>query len=109
MKELILNIYLVIDDNIITELRSLSYELEGSDEEKINLLKKRAEEDFPSSFHFQPPKDKKGNLMTAKKFLKLKKYDLETSLFEEIFERFNVSENPLICVTPVVNGKIISD
>lgn len=109
MKELILNIYLIINDNIITELRGLSYEFEGSDEEKINLLKKRAGEDFPASFHFQPPKDKKGNLMTAKKFLKLKKYNLETSLFEEIFERFNVSENPLICVTPVIDGKIIME
>jgi len=68
MKELILNIYLVIDDNIITELRGLSYELEGSDEEKINLLKKRAEQDFPLSFHFQSPKNEKGNFLTYKNF-----------------------------------------
>jgi hypothetical protein len=29
-------------------------------------------------------------------------------LFEEIFSHFDVPEHPLICVTPVVDGKILT-
>jgi hypothetical protein len=30
-------------------------------------------------------------------------------LFEDIFQKFGVAEHPLICVTPVVDGKIYSE
>jgi hypothetical protein len=46
--------------------------------------------------------------MTYKKFSKLEKHEKQYMLFEEIFTKFKVPESPLICVTPVVDGKIIA-
>ncbi|MCL4550970.1 MAG: hypothetical protein M1495_20655 [Bacteroidetes bacterium] len=46
--------------------------------------------------------------MSYKKFSKLESNGLQYRLFEEIFGKFNVPQNPLICVTPVVDGEIWS-
>jgi len=108
MKETILNIYLVIETGIVKEFRAIAYEEEGSDEEKIAFLKSRAKQDYPNSIHFEAPVDKKGNFMTYNKFYKLEKRGLQFQLFEEIFDAFKVPENPLVCVTPVVDGEIYS-
>lgn len=108
MKEIVLNIYVVINENLIKEFLANSYELSGDDKTKIEFLKSKAKEDFNSAYHFDAPKDSKGNFMTYKKFSKLEKYDKQFLLFEEIFERFGVPEKPLVCVTPVVDGNIIA-
>ncbi len=109
MKEIILNIYLVINDGIISELRAKSYEISGDDDEKIIFLKSRAESDFDSSEIFNAPFDKNGNKISYKKFYKLEKQGLQFRLFESIFDYFNAPENPLVCVTPVLDGKILSE
>ncbi|MCL6097310.1 MAG: hypothetical protein AB1775_02545 [Bacteroidota bacterium] len=44
--------------------------------------------------------------MSYKKFSKLESNGMQYRLFEEIFEKFNVPQNPLICVTPVVDGEV---
>lgn len=108
MNEIILNIYLIIDDDYVVEFRATAYEMEGGDDNKIKFLKSKAVEDFPNSYHFNAPTDKNGNFMKYKKFARLEDRGRQFELFEEIFSRFNVPQNPLICVTPVVNGKIIS-
>ena len=46
--------------------------------------------------------------MKYNKFARLEEKGRQFELFEEIFSNFNIPENPLICVTPVVDGKIIS-
>lgn len=46
--------------------------------------------------------------MSYSKFAKLEKQGMQYKLFEEIFLRFNVPENPLVCVTPVVDGEILT-
>lgn len=106
MNETILNIYLVIDNGLVTSFRAKSYELEGEDSFKITYLKENAAEDFHSSFVFDSPTNKKGEFMSYKKFSKLEKQGMQYQLFEEIFEKFKVPQNPLICVTPVVDGKV---
>ena len=42
------------------------------------------------------------------KFAKLEDRGKHPNLYEEIFDKFNISERPLICVTPVVDGKFMT-
>lgn len=105
MNEIILNIYLIINDGIVEEFRAIAYEREGGDDNKIKFLKSRVKDDFESAYHFDAPKDKHGNYMKYNRFYKLEKRGMQFELFEEIFERFGVPEKPLICVTPVVDGE----
>ena len=108
MNEIILNIYLIINEGLVVEFKAFSYQVEGGDDYKIDYLKKRASEDFSRAYHFDAPSDKHGKFMSYNKFAKLEKSGRQYELFEEIFSNFNLPEKPLICVTPVVDGKIIS-
>ena len=108
MNEIILNIYLIINNDLVEEFRAYSYEMEGGDDRKIDFLKSRAKEDFERSVRFDAPIDDKGKFMGYNKFHKLEKRGMHFQLFEEIFQRYQVAENPLICVTPVVDGEIYS-
>jgi hypothetical protein len=108
MKEKILNIYLVINKGFVEEFRAVGYEQEGDDDEKISFLKSRVREDFSSAYRFDSPRNKFGQFMPYRKFSKLESTGRQYQLFEEIFSRFSVPENPLICVTPVVDGEILA-
>ncbi len=107
MPEKILNLYLIIEHGVIEEFRAYSYEVDGSDDEKISLLKKNAVHDFSSSFKFDAPVSNSGKKMKYKQFSKLEKQGKQFLLFEEIFQKFQVPDSPLICLTPVVDGKIL--
>lgn len=106
--ETILNIYVIIDNNFVTSFRVKAYKMDGSDDEKISFLKSNSVKDYDSADVFDSPKDDNNQFMTYKKFSKLEKHEKQYMLFEEIFEKFKVPENPLICVTPVVDGKLIT-
>jgi hypothetical protein len=108
MNEIILNIYLVINNNLVEEFRAVAYEREGGDDNKIKFLKRRAKDDFESAYRFDAPKDKHGKFMNYNRFAKLEKRGMQFQLFEEIFSKFKLPERPLICVTPVVDGKILA-
>jgi len=109
MNEVILNIYLIINKGMVVEFRAISYQREGGDDSKIDFLKKQAAEDFSRAYHFDAPSDKNGKFMSYNKFAKLEKRGRQYELFEEIFTNFDLPEKPLICVTSVVDGKIISN
>lgn len=108
MNEIILNIYLIINEGMVVEFKAFSYQVEGGDDYKIDFLKRNAAADFSRAYHFDAPTDKQGKFMSYNKFAKLEKSGRQYELFEEIFASFNLPERPLICVTPVVDGKIIS-
>ena len=108
MEEVILNIYLVINKELVEEIRAVAYKMEGGDENKIKYLKSRAKEDFEKAYRFDAPIDNKGRFMNYSRFHKFEKRGMHFQLFEEIFSNFNVPEHPLICVTPVVDGEIFS-
>lgn len=107
MAEKILNLYLVINEGIIDEFRAFAYEAGGSDDEKISFLKTNAIRDFPSSYKFDPPISNSGKKMTYKQFTRLEKQGKQFLLFEEIFKKFQVPTAPLVCLTPVVDGKVL--
>ena len=50
---------------------------------------------------FDSPSDKEGKFISYDKFHKLEKRGMHFQLFETIFQKFGVAENPLVCVTPV--------
>ncbi len=108
MNEIILNIYLIINNGLVEEFRAVAYEEEGGDDNKIKFLKSRAKEDFKLAYKFDAPTDEKGQFMNYKRFHKFEKRGMHIQLFEEIFSKFNVPDKPLICVTPVVDGEIYS-
>jgi hypothetical protein len=108
MNEIILNIYIVINDECVVEFRAIAYEMEGGDEIKIKFLKSKTKDDFAKAYHFDAPVNSKGKYMPYRKFSKLEKRGRQFELFEEIFSSYKVPQNPLICVTPVLNGKILS-
>lgn len=93
---------------MVVEFKAFSYQVEGGDDYKIDFLKRNAAADFSRAYHFDAPTDKQGKFMSYNKFAKLEKSGRQYELFEEIFASFNLPERPLICVTPVVDGKIIS-
>jgi len=107
MNELILNIYIVIENGKVVEFRAISYEMEGGDNTKIKYLKDNAPADFEKAVNFYAPCDKNGEFMPHSSFARLEKKGRQFELFEEIFAHFNVPEHPLICVTPVQDGKIL--
>lgn len=109
MNEIILNIYLIINDGFVVEFRVVAYEKEGGDDRKIEFLKSKAVEDYNKSYRFEAPSDKYGKYMPYNKFSKLESRGKQFELFEEIFRNFSVPEKPLICVTPVVDGRILSN
>ena len=109
MNEIILNIYLVINNNLVEAFKVVSYEMEGGDDRKIDFLKSHAKEDYPKAIVFDAPVDNNRKLMSYPKFHKLEKRGMHFQLFEEIFQRLGVAENPLVCVTPVVDGEIYSE
>jgi len=107
MSETILNIYIVIENNIVVKFKAKAYDSDDGDNEKINFLKSRVRQDFNSAYVFDAPQNDKGEFMAYSKFAKLEKRGLQFQLFEEMFSSFNVPENPLICVTPIVNGEFL--
>lgn len=106
MNEVILNIFLIIEKGMVTSFRAKGYQIEGTDNEKIQFLKEKAKSDFDSSFVFNAPQNKRGEFMSYRKFSKLERQGMQYRLFEDIFEKFHVPQNPLVCVTPVVDGEI---
>ena len=105
-KETIVNIYLVIENDVVTLLKACSYEVEGTDEEKIHFLKNNAVKDFATAREFESPYDKKGRKMTYRTFSKFEKQGMHFNLFEEIFKTYKLGDSPLVCVTPYVDGEL---
>jgi len=109
MEETILNIYIIITNGFVTEFRAKGYKSDDGDNIKITFLKQHAKEDFNSAYHFDSPMNEKGEFMSYSKFAKLEKRGYQFELFEEIFQKFETPEHPLICVTPVVDGEFKVD
>jgi len=107
MSETILNIYLIIENDRVVSFKAKAYESDEGDNEKIAFLKSRVRPDYKAAYVFDAPQNEKGEFMAYKSFAKLEKRGMQFQLFEEIFSKFNVPENPLICVTPVVDGEIV--
>ncbi len=108
MNETILNIFLEIENDFVVGFKAKSYQSDDGDQQKIAFLKEKAQTDYNSAFHFDAPQNKDGEFMKYKSFSKLESRGMHFQLFEEIFSNFNVPENPLVCVTPIVDGNLLT-
>ena len=106
--ETILNIYLIIENNYVVGFKAKGYERDGDDKSKIQFLKERARGDYLSAYVFDAPQNKYGRFLKYSQFAKLERQGMQFNLFEEIFEKFKAPDQPLVCVTPVVNGEVWS-
>ena len=109
MKEIIVNIYLIIENGLVTGFKAKAYEREGTDNEKIDFLKRNARSGVDSAYVFDAPADKFGKFMSYNRFAKFEKRGMHYRLFEEIFTEFKVPDKPLICVTPIVDGEFYGE
>ena len=107
-EETIINLFLIIEKDSIVQFKALSHKVSGSDEEKIAFLKSKVEGDFQIAEEFESPQNEKGEFITYKDFEKFEKAGLHFNFFEGIFRTYEVGSEPLICVTPVVEGKILN-
>jgi hypothetical protein len=109
MLEIILNIFLIINNGFVEAFKVKAHQMEGGDDRKIKFLKDNVYTDFETAQDFYAPQNSKGEFMKYNKFAKLEKQGMQFQLFEEIFQSYEVPQNPIVCVTPVVDGKIFGN
>ena len=109
MLEIILNIFLIIENDFVVAFKAKAHEMEGGDDRKIRFLKDNVNDDFNYAEVFDAPTNAKGEYMKYKQFARLEQKGMQFQLFEEVFRRFNVPQNPIVCVTPVVDGKVLGN
>ena len=113
MKERIFNIFLFCNDGTnITHVGIVPHEISGSDEDKLNFLKKRLEVDLAScrSFHDIHPSVLDGEkTFTLARYYANLRVGNSLSPFELALESHNAPINTLTISTPVVNGKLHYD
>jgi hypothetical protein len=106
--EKIVNIYVVIKNGFVVNLFAKDYTKDGEDQEKVQFLFENAENDFPTALEYGAAVNKNGEFLSYKQFNKLEKRGMHFQMFQHIFEELEMGNSPLICVTPIVDGKILS-
>jgi hypothetical protein len=116
MTEKIFNLFVFSNLDFISQIGVVCHEIGGTDEEKLSYLHEKVVTDFSAVDKFDLP----DNITTKYKGLKRNGIDYMTYrdlcnkgqsliIFENVFKKYNASENPLAIVTPVENGKIRTD
>jgi hypothetical protein len=116
MTERIFNLFLWIENNYIVEIGAKYHEQKGSDKQKLKFLQNQAEKDINSAKRFEVPSRyvlidtsdnqiQQKNAMRYESYLQLSNMGRHLEVFEEIFEHYNAPDNPLVCITPIIDGK----
>lgn len=104
MNETIFNLYYFCNDGVITQLGAVPYNYSGSDEQKTDYLLSHAKEDYTKCEIFNIS-DKNENTLTIEYYNSLERLGRTLIVFEQIFQFFNAEDNPLFCITPIIDGK----
>ena len=114
MKEKLFNLFLFVMGDIIHEIGAVCHERAGTDAQKLAFLQSQVATDFPVAKRYPVP-DRyilAGDRGVAapgglryQSYLKLTAMGRQTEFFEEVFQHLGAPENPLMCVTPIVNGQ----
>ncbi|WP_406698248.1 hypothetical protein V5E97_05265 [Singulisphaera sp. Ch08] len=110
--ENIFNPFLFVEGELITKLGGLCHEKGGTVREKIAFLQANLTRDLlnatefpiPESYTLVTPSGTETGLR-YEGYLKLSELGRHLKVFEEVFEHFDGSEDPLSCITPIVDGK----
>jgi hypothetical protein len=114
MRERVFNLYLYIDSDLITELGAVAYDSEGTDPAKLRFLQSRAPLDYASARRAPVPvrylRLERGQqepvaALRYEAYLWLSRLGRHLEVFEELFEELAAPPAPLVCITPVVDGR----
>jgi hypothetical protein len=120
VKEKIANLFLFVNDGMISEVGVVWHDRDGTDEEKLFFLQAAVDSDFQKSTRHRLPKsyvivqgssdDTHLGAFTYDSLMLLRQSDQEQwNIFLEnvVWCHYDfVPATPLMCVTPIVNGKI---
>jgi hypothetical protein len=114
MKEKLFNLFLFVTGNIIHEIGAVCYEQSGNDAQKLAFLQSQVATDFPATKRYPVPDryilagDRAAAVsggLRYQSYLQLKAMGKQTEFFEEVFYDLGAPQNPLMWVTPIVNGQ----
>ena len=115
MKERIFNLYKFVEGGFIREIGVTVRECSGNDNSKMKQLQSKANEDVAHCLRFAVPSrfvvvDASGlmeaGVLTDQTANDLALMNRELELFEELFESVGAPRDPMVCITPVVDGVI---
>ncbi len=116
MTEILFNLFLFFSNNIITDIGVVSHLLDGTDEEKLSFLQAQVSNDFKNAKIFPIPSEFSRSDGTvhpvpfySEKYNALCRLGRQLKLFEQIFQTLNAPKEPLVVITPIVDGKIVID
>jgi hypothetical protein len=106
------NLFLFVDGDVVIQLGVCCHEQEGSDSHKLSFLQARVKADLaaatrfplPDRYQLIRPGGSKTTGLRYESYMQLSQLGRHIELFEEIFSHFGASANPLMCITPVVDG-----
>jgi hypothetical protein len=114
MKEKLFNLFLLIEDGIICQIGAVCHEKDGTDEQKTKFLQSQVDSDLPNAklyplpkryIRFTEPSAGIAGSLSYEGFQQLGAAGKQLEVFEEVFKDLGASQNPLVCITAIVNGK----
>lgn len=104
MTETIFSIFVYFQDGVATEYGVQPIRCNGTDVEKLNLLRSRVDKDFKTAHRFSL-----GRSFTPEEWRAAHRLGNVTDYFEEAFDCYKASRSPLYCLTPIVDGHPMVD
>lgn len=108
MKERIFNCFLYTDGEKISQLGVAVHEMDGSDEEKMDFLRRSVSSDCQIADIANVRSSTIGTsngIFKYSSYFALVRAGRSMEIFEEFFVRHDATETPLCCITPIVNGE----
>ena len=116
MRETVFNLYVILEEGFICSLGVTAHECSGSDSEKLRFLQKNVRGDYEATRTFPvPPRYetalagsdvpvKVAGTISFEKYMRLSSDGKQLDIFEEVFSAIGAPPDPLVCITPVVDG-----
>ena len=113
MPERIFNLFLEIKDGMIFELGAVFHKMDGSDEVKLAFLQRQVQSDLQVARRYPIPKRywvidgenlHKTSALNYDTYIALSQEGKHLEVFEEIFEDMHAPADPLVVITPIVDG-----
>ena len=112
MAEKVFNLFLIIENDIIVEIGGKFHKRDGSDEEKLSFLQSKIEDDIKSARRFKVPdkyisvvKNNTKNAISYDCYMEMVETGEYLDFFEEVFKSFFAPQNPIMCITPIIDGR----
>jgi len=113
MPERIFNLFLEIKDHMIYELGAACHELDGSDEVKLSFLQRQVQSDSQNAKRYPIPEryqiidqatKHRTSALNYDTYILLSEAGKHLEVFEDIFEDLHAPADPLVVITPIVDG-----